>query len=296
MRRVILRLFPGLGLALWLLLGALPALALDSHTATVSTGKVHYVDSGPGTHPLVFIHGWACNLSFWDGQLDAFGPGRRVIALDLPGFGQSDAPEAVYDMDLFIEAVLAVLDQAGVESAILVGHSMGYQISRLFALTHPERVAGLVIVDGAYLRAPEDPQARAEWEQGLAEFTATFSAPGRDESMDGFLEPLFVESTPESIRRKAVDTMKSSPAHAANSALSEFCRAKVWLNESPLSIPVLAVYALSEDYPPDNKEYLLSLFPRMEFHLWENVSHFLMMDRPGEFNALVAAFLLNNGL
>ena len=80
--------------------------------------------------------------------MNAF-PGKRVIALDLPGHGQSDKPKLDYSMDLFARSVDAVMKKAGVKRAVLVGHSMGTPIARQFYRLHPEKTQGIVVVDGA---------------------------------------------------------------------------------------------------------------------------------------------------
>lgn len=87
--------------------------------------KIHYYDVGNAkSHSaIVLIHGWTCNADFWKDSMNAF-PGKRVIALDLPGHGQSDKPKLNYSMEYFARSVDAVLKQAGVKKAVLGGHSM----------------------------------------------------------------------------------------------------------------------------------------------------------------------------
>ena len=59
--------------------------------------------------PMVFVHGWACDASFWQEQVPAFADKARIILIDLPGHGQSDKPHTYYTMDFFASSVLAVL-------------------------------------------------------------------------------------------------------------------------------------------------------------------------------------------
>src|SRR5690606_16146848 len=98
---------------------------------------------------IVFVHGWTCDETSWAEQVQAFADDYRVITLDLPGHGRSDVPAREdFSMDLFAGAVEAVRAEAGADKVVLVGHSMGAPVIRQYALTHPERVAGLVAVDG----------------------------------------------------------------------------------------------------------------------------------------------------
>src|SRR6185295_9952760 len=120
-----------------------------SHFTTVDGTRVHYKSYGKGREALVFVHGWCCNLDFWSGQTPFFESKTRVIAIDLPGHGMSDKPQIAYTMDLFARAVDAVLSDAGVDRAVLVGHSMGTPVIREFYRKYPQKTLALVIVDGA---------------------------------------------------------------------------------------------------------------------------------------------------
>src|SRR5215216_4925432 len=76
-------------LVVLLLAGAANGSVLESRFANYGETKVHYQTSGKGEEALVFVHGWTCNSDFWRGQTGAF-PALRVLAVDLPGHGQSD--------------------------------------------------------------------------------------------------------------------------------------------------------------------------------------------------------------
>ena len=96
-----------------------------SHFASFGTNKVHYVTVGGGRQTIVFVHCWAGNLGFWREQVPALADKARLVLIDLPGHGQSDKPHTAYTMDYFASAVLAVMRDAHVDKATLVGHSMG---------------------------------------------------------------------------------------------------------------------------------------------------------------------------
>src|SRR5438552_3214825 len=81
------------------------AQAPNSNWANYNNGKVHYYDIGnhKSKNALIFIHGWTCNADFWKASYNAF-PEYRVIAIDLPGHGQSDKPRADYSMEYFAKS------------------------------------------------------------------------------------------------------------------------------------------------------------------------------------------------
>src|SRR6266446_8969884 len=138
-----------------------------SHFAKFGTNKVHYVTAGKGKHVIVLVHCWAGNLGFWREQVPALADKARLILVDLPGHGQSDKPHTAYTMDFFAEAVLAVMQDARVDKATLVGHSMGAPVICRVYKQAPERVVALVAVDGFLRRPKMTPEQR---EQFVARF------------------------------------------------------------------------------------------------------------------------------
>ena len=97
----------------------------ESRYATLDGARVHYVNYGKGSEALIFIHGWTMNADSWREQFTDTAKRNRVIAVDLPGHGESDKPQVTYSMDLFARAIDAVMRDAKVNRAVLVGHSMG---------------------------------------------------------------------------------------------------------------------------------------------------------------------------
>lgn len=104
----------------------------QSKYASLDGARIHYQSYGKGSEALVLIHGWSCNVDHWRDQIPELSKRNRVIAIDLPGHGQSDKPQLAYTMDLYARAVDAVMRDAGVKRAVLVGHSMGTPVARQF--------------------------------------------------------------------------------------------------------------------------------------------------------------------
>lgn len=100
--------------------------------------------------PLVFLHGFSNEAHVWDDAAPAVAPYYRTLAFDLRGHGDSDRdPEGRYDYDFHVADLEAALASLGIERFVLVGHSLGGRIAMRFAGKHPNRIAGLVIVDSA---------------------------------------------------------------------------------------------------------------------------------------------------
>lgn len=98
--------------------------------------------------PVLCIHGLTANSRFWDCLASALSPRHKIIAMDLRGRGLSDKPSTGYSIDHHCKDVLALMDDLGLKRPALMGHSLGAFISLVFAAQHPERVDGLILVDG----------------------------------------------------------------------------------------------------------------------------------------------------
>src|SRR6185436_20493675 len=125
-----------------------PSLGL-SHFAKLGSNKIHYVTAGRGTQPVVFIHGWSGDGDWWRYQVPALESQAKLILIDLPGHGESDKPQVPYSMEFFSKGVDAVLQDAKVSRATLVGFSLGTPVICRFYRDHPEKVQSLISVDGA---------------------------------------------------------------------------------------------------------------------------------------------------
>ncbi len=101
---------------------------------------------GDGEVPVVLIHGYGSRLEAFSEVQPAISVHRKTISIDLRGFGQSERPAGSYGPEAHADDVVALLDQLGIERAVLVGHSYGASVALRVAMRHPQRVAGLVLV------------------------------------------------------------------------------------------------------------------------------------------------------
>ena len=258
-----------------------------SNWAKFDNNKIHYYDVGSRKNKdaLIFVHGWTCNVDFWKESLNAF-PEYRVIALDLPGHGQSDKPQADYSMKYFAESIEAVMRRAKVKKAVLVGHSMGTPVARQFYRLYPQKTLAIVIVDGA-LR----PMATREQNERFAALLRSNYKAGAPISVNSMISPVKNEALKTSIR----DQMLATPEHVALSALDGMIDEKIWTNDQ-IKVPVLAILADMPFWKPETKDFYKTIAPDLEFQMWKGVSHFLMMEKPLEFNKEVRLFITKKKL
>jgi len=117
------------------------------HTVLVHDQRIAYLDVGEGL-PIILIHGFGGSMWQWEYQQHALAQHFRVLTLDLPGAGLSDKPEIDYRPDQMLDYFVGFMDAVKVPQATLVGNSMGAGLAIGMALTHPARVAKLVLIDG----------------------------------------------------------------------------------------------------------------------------------------------------
>jgi pimeloyl-ACP methyl ester carboxylesterase len=118
----------------------LPRLEGVSHRWVRARGlDFHLAEAGRGDHPVLCLHGWPQHWYEWRHLLPALADDHRVLAMDLRGFGWSDAPAGGYEKESLADDVLAVLDELGLERVNLVGHDWGGWIGFLLCLREPQR-------------------------------------------------------------------------------------------------------------------------------------------------------------
>jgi pimeloyl-ACP methyl ester carboxylesterase len=112
------------------------------------TGRtIAYDDRGQGI-PLVLIHGFPLNRNIWQAQLEGLSDHARVIALDLPGFGESPAVNVTTEVSTYADDIREFLDKLGVtEPAIIAGHSMGGYVAMAYLRNYPDHVRALILTN-----------------------------------------------------------------------------------------------------------------------------------------------------
>ena len=272
-------------LTILLLVMMVPAVALakdgESKFATLDGAKIHYKSYGEGSSAFVLVHGWSSNLDAWNYQIPELSKRARVIALDLPGHGQSDKPQVSYTMDHFAAAIDAVMKDAKVEKAVLLGHSMGTPVVRQFFRKYPKKTLAIVIVDGG-LRPFGDKAMREQ-------YVNAFRSPNYKEvgtQMFGQMTPMLSAEEKE----RALASFRNTPQHVLVSAMDSMNQETLYGTDQ-IKVPVLAILAKSPVWPADTEQFLRSLAPDLEFIMLEGVDHFLHWEKQKEFNDAVIAFV-----
>lgn len=270
-------------------LGACAAQPVGPRSASVPTpagpARIVYDVFGKGEPALVFIHGWSVDRRFWRAQMDALASQRRVLALDLIGHGESDKPDVEYSMDLFAQCVAAAMDDAGVDRAVLIGHSNGVIVARQFSRLFPRRVAGLILADSRFQPLPE---SVARWMLAALERS----------DYQQYLRAA-VEQTPRGrLTDEQYEWIKAStlamPKHVMLGGLKAMQDKRLWAGD-PIQAPTL-VLASGQTVAAAGGETafhaeVAAVAPKAIVEIWTDASHFLTLEEPERFNALIRRFL-----
>lgn len=235
--------------------------------------------AGPGV-PVLFVHGLAGDRRVWEAQVTHLSPGRRVVALDLHGMGESEPSKTTdYTVPSFAQDVLAVADALGLRRFVLVGHSLGGAVVAEVASEHPDRVAGLLLDDPAGDLTTLPPGALDAWLAGM-------EPPTYREFTEAWFGKMLASARPE-VRDAVYAQMRRTPpavVSASARGLSVYGSATALRRYSG---PMLTVVT------PENQEAysLQKLLPDLPSQLITGTSHWVMMDDPGAFDAVMDKFL-----
>ncbi len=254
--------------------------ALPSRYALLDGKKVHYKVTGTGKTAIVLVHGWTCDLTFFREQLP-LAARYRLLLVDLPGHGRSEKP-AAWSMNAFARAVEAAMDDAGIRSAVVVGHSMGTPVARQLWRISPARTSAIVALDGTLRTFFTKPGQEKAYVSGL-------EGPSGQENflkrVDGMLPQAMPASEREFIRSK----MAATPQDVIVGAAAAMFDPAIW-KDDPVGVPLLSILARSTGWDASYREYVRGLNPKAEFLDLDGVTHFLMLEKPAEVNEAISRF------
>ncbi|WP_455243902.1 alpha/beta fold hydrolase [Petrachloros mirabilis] len=240
--------------------------------------SISYEVFGSGEPTLVFVHGWSCDARYWRAQLPHFSKNHRVVTLDLAGHGHSGMTRKRYTMAAFGKDVRAVTETTDSHSVILIGHSMGGSVIAEAARLMPNRIVGLIGIDT--MHNIEYPMTHEEFKKMMAPLEKNFRTGSRQ-----FVKEMISPDTDPHLREWILSDISAAPSDVALSAMNEMMLQYITGEASKAfdeaRIPVIAV---NGDLWPINYEANRRHMLSFDAIIIKDADHFLMMDRPEEFN------------
>ncbi|MGW2341340.1 alpha/beta fold hydrolase [Streptomyces sp. NPDC001661] len=278
-----------------------------SHDIALPSGlRMRYYEAGePGATPVVLLHGSGPGATGWSnfgGNIGAIADaGFRVVAPDMPGWGDSDA-QATKDMD-HDATLVEFLDALGLTKAALVGNSMGGHTAVRFATLHPERITHLVTMGASLGRGPASLFGPGDGpSEGLKVLVRAYKD-ASPENMRALVEIMTYDkarfATPELTRARS-EAALARPDHLANYveglAHGAPIPIKVDRDRIPgIEAPTLLIHGKDDRVLHyETSLWLLANIPNSRLVLLNRCGHWAMIEHAAEFNRLVVDFLSHN--
>jgi len=255
---------------------------------------MHFVRAGRGAPALVFVHGFACTHEDWHAQLVHFQRTHEAVACDLRGHGRTPGQPAECSIEHYGGDVAALVNNLELARSVLIGHSMGCRVVLEAARLIPDKVAGIVLVDGSRnaTRDPEGAEAAAR---------ATIDKLGYAPFAEMLFRQMFFRPSAEAdaiVARAVKSSAEFGPALWPR--ITRWDAGQMDAAFDSLRAPVLAIQSTTRNAelkraplkPGDTSpwiDYLRSRGARVE--IVPNTGHFTQLEAPETVNRLIADFL-----
>lgn len=243
-------------------------------------GRLRVDDGGAGGLSVLFVHGNGGNRTQWAAQLEHFRKNRRAVAFDLRGMGDSEpASDADYSVEGFASDVAAVADGLKLDRFVLVGHSFGGAVVAAYAGRHADRLAGVVFADVAGDIRGTPPEQQEKLRRGLE--PATY-----EEFTRRWFEAILAKGA-ETTKAAVMKSLRATPREVFVAATTGLYAFDPGAALSRYRGPGLHIAS----FLTGNPQAIDRAFPDMKVRTIGDASHWVMMDRPDEFNRVLDEFL-----
>jgi len=252
----------------------------------VNDVNLYYERLGRG-QALVFIHGLGSSTKDWGSQLEEFSKNYQVITFDLRGHGQSDKPAGPYSIPLFATDTTALLNALGIDSAHMVGISLGGAVAFQLAIDFPALVKTLTIVNSAPTLGGTPEQAKAEIDRRVG----IVKQLGMRAMGEALAPNLFPKPEHEVLRRGFIESWAENDPQAYIESTLSMLGWDVTNQIHSILCPTL-ILASDQDYSPVAvKEAYIKLMPNVQLIVLPDAHHAVPMEAPEKFNEALKEFL-----
>lgn len=243
---------------------------VDGHT-------VHYRDEGRNNKKtVVLLHGFLQNLDVWSSYVLSYMHHLRVITIDLPGHGQTETFSETHSMDFMARMVKTVLDEAGVDQCVMIGHSMGGYVALAFAEKHPYLLRGLGLINS---HALPDSEEHRHWRQAICEQVKE----NRASYIVNFVPTLFddhnragLSQDIKDLQDQCLETRSESIIASQNGMMNRPSRIDVLRQ---LEVPILFIYGKNDNRIPLELAISQAMIPHhAEILILDNVGHMAFIE------------------
>jgi pimeloyl-ACP methyl ester carboxylesterase len=244
--------------------------------------NLFYEEAGVGEPPMLLVHGLACDHTHLTPQLEHFGGDHRIVAVDLRGHGQSDAPRQEYTIEGFADDLAWVCAQLGLENPIVVGHSLAGRICLELAASYPDLPSAIVALDSTIV----PPRDRLEM---MRPFIESLRTPAYQEELRRFFSTFFLPDADPERKARILAQVLATPQHVVASAWEKcYFAYDTAAAAAACRVPVLYIDAGT---PNTDLSRFDELCPRLVTGKTVGAGHFLQLEVPDQVNAMIERFL-----
>ena len=278
------------------------AIEVEERRINVGGLTTRYFKAGDEGLPLVLLHGDSASALDWSWVLPRLGATYRVYAPDFPGFGESAKPNRNYTPEFLKQFLVDFLNALGIERAVLVGNSLGGLVSLRFALSHPEQVAALVLVDSSGLGYSVTPFLSQLTVPFYGEVAITGCATPVGAKMRSWLRATLLFAHPsqapdvwlaEQERMSLMPGFLEATLSSLRAQLNVLGQRQVLLDSLPqLQMPTLIVWGTDDSvFPKDQAQDAVGRLPHGQLALIPDCGHLPHIERAELFSTELSKFL-----
>lgn len=248
--------------------------------------NIAYQVYGNGNIPLVFVHGWCCDKSYWKEQTSVLKNQYKIVAIDLAGHGESGLGRKSYTIPMFAKDVSAVINKLSLDKFIIIGHSMAVLVILEVAVNNLDKTLAIFPIDGF----PDIPKVKTADEleaydkEQRSEWSKKNFQPYVYEWVKSWYHP---ESDSVLIDKIALDMSMNNPFAGIDADVNKM---QYYYKDYPNSLKLIKdipVINIESQWQPNVEEFRNYGVNFQNFHM-EGPGHFLYMSNPVEFNKILS--------
>ena len=244
--------------------------------------KLAYDDQGAGKPAFIFVHGWTGNRSNFAPQVMHFARQHRVVSVDLRGHGDSDKPEGPYPITAYADDITHIIEHLGLGKVVAVGHSMGASAVLQLAVTYPDHVAAIVMLDPGPYVIPPEVRARLE---GMVEAIESGNQEPRKQAIAA---QMFLPTTDRKLVEDVTAVMLAAPSHVTASAMRGVLEFDGKAVAEQCKVPALQLATALHRTPP---HIMSEWLPTIVTGWTVGAGHFSQLEVPDQVNTMIEGFL-----
>lgn len=251
-------------------------------TENIDGLNINYVLKGEG-ELVVLLHGWGSNITLFNAAIDLLSTKYKVLAFDMPGFGESDEPKEPWCVDDYVDFVLKFLSKYELQKATFLGHSFGGRvIIKLCARQLPFEIEKVILVDSAGVK-PEKTTSQKIKQKGYKMTKRLFETKA--------VKTMFPDAL-ENLRKKngsadynaASPVMRATLVKVVNEDLTDLMPS--------VKCPALLIWGRNDDATPVSDGQLMEkLMPESALVVFENAGHYSFLEQQAQFLRVLASFM-----